>query len=1167
MSLQLILGSSGSGKSYQLYQEMIQKSLVNQSTNYIVIVPEQFTMETQKDLVSMHPNKGIMNIDILSFLRLAYRVFDEVGGNEKLVLEDTGKSMILRKVVELKKEQLILFGSSLKKQGFINELKSLLSEFYQYSVTPSDLENMIELTSKKPMFQSKLKDFLVVYNGFKEYLSEKYITQEEILDVLLEVIDQSDIIKNSVICFDGFTGFTPSQYKLLAKLIKQAKKVLITVTIDKRENISSVDEEFKLFHLSKNTITRLLNMAKEENVSIDKPIYPQDLSRTKEKVPYRFIKSSALASLEHNIFRYPYKQFEDEQEDITMHHTNNPSKEVSFITREVQYLISEKGYRYKDIAVVTGDIETYARLIEREFSRVNIPCFIDNNKDVLSNPLVELILSLIDMISKDFSYESVFRYLRCGFIDIEIEKIDRLENYVIALGIRGFTMWNKEWTRVYRCKAEIDLEQINEIRNQVVEPLVFIKESLTNKKNTVEMFTRDIYNFMIKLNAQRKLEELGEGFNKKGLLQLSKEYAQVYKIVMELFDKIVDLIGEEVMPLKEYGDILKAGLEEAKVGIIPLRIDQIVVGDIQRTRLKDIKALFFIGVNDGIVPAIGGSGGLISDLEREILVENKVELAPTKRQSAYIEQFYLYLNLTKPQNKLYVTYSKVGSDGKTLRPSFLIGVLIKLFPKIKVIDEDITEFKLENVLYGRYLKNYLVEGLRQYKDIQMTMEWKELFSWYMMEEKTKNQILPLIHAAFYKNEEKGLSKAVSSVLYGNELSNSVTRLEKYASCAFAHFISYGLELMERQEYKLEVPDLGNIFHDAIDRFSTKLKTNSLNWHTITDEERDLLVTESVNEAATDYGNYILKSSKRNEYMINRVLRITKRTIWALCEHIKLGEFEPSAYELKFSYLDHIDAIHIPLSKDEKMTLQGRIDRVDVCKEDDEVYVKVIDYKSGNTTFDIVSLYHGLQLQLVVYLSAALELEQKKNEKKKVIPAGIFYYNMDDPMIDKTGIDTENLNVQEKIEIINKNILKELKMNGIVNHDKEIIKRLDKKFVGEEGNIKGSVKSDVIPVETNKEGYPTKRSSVASGEQFKAMNKFVREKIKVLGSEILEGNTTINPYKLGDKTACDYCEYSGICGFDLKLPGSKFRNLKKIDKSKVWEEMMKLSEDEVNNGEG
>ena len=1157
MSLQLILGSSGVGKSHRLYEEIIKDSMRNPDTNYLVVVPEQFTMQTQRDMVAAHPNHGIMNIDILSFMRLAYRVFDELGGHDKVVLEDTGKSMILRKVVESKSEELNIFRSNVRKQGFIGELKSMLSEIYQYSISPDQLEKTIEQVAKRPMLQNKLQDILTVYKGFSEYIEEKYITTEEILDVLYEKVENSQFVRDSVICLDGFTGFTPSQTKLLTKLIRLCKKVYITVTIDEREQ-TVADEEYQLFHLSKKTIASLQEIAINEQVPIDKAIWVEGVGAN--KVPYRFLESPGLAALEKNLFRYPRVPYKDDVEDISIHIAKNPAEEVAFTIVQIKKLVREYGYRYKDIAVVSGDIGTYGRIIENDYEQEGIPFFIDNKKGIIGNPAAQLIRSVLEVIQRDFSYEAMFRYLRCELVDISGEEVDILENYALAMGIRGFSLWNKDWDRSYKSRSKIDFIRLNEARKKAIAGLEELRSVVKNKEANVREISTAICRFLIDKQVAAKLTDYTAKFESIGKLSLAKEYKQVYRMILDLFDKMVELLGDEIMPLDEYSKLLDTGFEEIKVGIIPPSIDQIVVGDIERTRLKDIKALFFLGVNDGLIPKSSDSGGLISDMEREILLQHEVELAPTKRQKTFTEQFYLYLNLTKPRKHLYITYSKVGMDGKAKKASYLIGKLKQIFPKLQIQDCDNLKGELSYILATRQGIQYVIEQIREFCDTNQALlddiqdnggnslnigtdVFKELYSWYYSDEERRKVLDSIIEGAFYEAEENSLPKAVARALYGNELSGSVTRLEKYAACAFAHFVSYGLGLLERQEYRLAVPDIGNIFHKAIDLFSKKVKNSEYEWYSIPDEVRDQFTMEAVEEAAVDYGNQVILSSKRNAYMLERVMRITKRTIWALCNQVRKGKFEPEAFELQFSFLDNLDTVNVELTEDTRMQLQGRIDRVDIYEEPEKnrLLVKVIDYKSGHSALDMGQIFYGLQLQLIVYLSASMELQQKKNPDHKIEPAGVFYYNIDDPIVDKTS-DVEAA------------ILKELRMNGLVNDDMHVSKYLDTSFMDAEGNINGSVKSDVVPIETNKDGYPTKRSSTASSKQFKEMTEYVNHKIVEIGREILDGQAEVNPYKLGDRTACDYCAFQGICGFDVKLPGNRYHQLKKLEKEDVFAKM-------------
>ncbi|MBR3772802.1 MAG: exodeoxyribonuclease V subunit gamma, partial [Clostridium sp.] len=488
MALQIVLGSSGEGKSHKLFSKVIREARKHPERNYMIIVPEQFTLQTQKELVSMHPNHGIMNIDILSFLRLSYRIFEEIGMQDMVVLEETGKSMLVRKALEEKKENLKIFRGDTKKPGFVAEVKSLLSEFMQYSIGLNELENMVEVVQKKPLLHAKLEDTLLVYRRFRELLENKYITAEEILEALCDSIDNSDIIRNSTICFDGFTGFTPNQYKVLEKLFVLCKDVYVTVTLDRREVLSKKTEQFQLFHLSKTFIDKLYHIAKETGTQIEEPWYVGQ----EKAVPYRFRNSKALAALEHNLFRFPYQAFLEEQDDIKIFSAANPKGEIIYTISEINKLVREEGYRYREIAVVTGDVETYANMIEREFTKAGFTFFLDHKKDIRSNPFIELLRSMLNMFTSNFSYESVFRYLRTGLLDITEVEIDVLENFCIAHGTRGISVWKKPFRNRSRRENGFDYEQLNLIREKMIEPLAIFEEAVKGE-NTVLAYTKALY--------------------------------------------------------------------------------------------------------------------------------------------------------------------------------------------------------------------------------------------------------------------------------------------------------------------------------------------------------------------------------------------------------------------------------------------------------------------------------------------------------------------------------------------------------------------------------------------------------------------------------------------------------------------------------------------------
>ncbi len=1133
MSLQFIFGNSGAGKSYTLFRSVIEDSIRHPDQSYLVIVPEQFTMQTQKELVRLHPDGGILNIDILSFQRLAYRVFEETGTRVGKVLEETGKNLVLRKIAQERKGELKVLGGNLKKMGYISEIKSLISELTQYAVTEEALADFREKSKEKPHLYYKLCDVQVLYKAFHAYLADQYITAEELLEVLCRVAERSQMIRESVIVLDGFTGFTPIQNMLMQKLMLYAKKVMVTVTIDERENPYHVEGEHQLFYLSKKTVAGLKRLAQEVDVKEEEPVWVHPGEKS------RFAAGGELQWLEQNLFRLRWQRYPQNSGQISLHILKNPEEEVSWAAGRIRGLIREKNYHYRDFALITGDMESYSPVLERILADYEIPCFLDNKRSILKNPFVEFIRALLEIAEQDFSYESVFRYLRSGLSGMEPEEVDLLENYVLALGVRGAKRWEERFIRSYKGLTEEELEQIDSYRARVVEDLLPFVKIQRKKAVDVRIRTTALYELIAKKGIQGRLAVFEERFRREHNQVLAKEYHQIYGILMDLLDKLVDLLGEEELTIREYTEILEAGFAEVRVGVIPPGVDQVMAGDMERTRLKDVKVLFFLGVNEGSVPKNMSRAGLLSDMEREQLRISGMELAPTAREQGYIQRFYLYLNLTKPSDQLYLSCTLLDSGGKALRPSYLMNVMKRLFPELELKQETVQR---ENGLprTEREGVRLLIEGLKEYREGRGSAQFYELYRWYAKQERYEEKLTQLLDGAFSAHQDTKLGKAVAHALYGTVLENSVTRLEQYAACAYAHFLMYGLKLSEREQYEFAPVDMGNIFHETLEAFSKKLDASDYTWKTLPREVADEWVEECLASLTVDYGNTVLNSSARNSYMIRRMARILKRTVWALGEQIRKGMFTPENYEISFSGVSDLEAINIELSPEEQLKLRGRIDRVDTCEDAEHVYVKVIDYKSGTTSFQLLALYHGLQLQLVIYLNAAMELMKKEHPDKEVLPAGVLYYQIQDPVLDTDGEEAD----------VTARVLEKLKPNGLINGDPEIIKRLDQSMPG---------RSQVLPIAYNKDGSLRAGSPVASGEQFAALSRYVNRKIRKIGSEVLDGRMDVNPYELKGKTACDYCAYSGVCGLDSKTGGFHRRRLPIFGDDEIWK---RIEEEEL-----
>ncbi len=1104
MALQFIIGGSGTGKSYYAYEQIIREAACHPDVLYYIVVPEQFTMQTQRTVVEMSPGKGILNIDVLSFQRLAIHVLEEVGGNTRQILQDTGKSMVIRKLAQEHRKELPYLGNQIRKPGYLDEVKSLISEFLQYDISGEELKEMIERAEGKELLQMKLRDISTLYDAFREYLSGSYMTSEEIMDLLSKALPFSEKMKGSVVLFDGFTGFTPIQMRVLRELFALTSLVQVTVTMDSRENLYQKGKSYQLFSMSRRMMQGLM---KESKDLLDPILLKHD-----EKS--RFCEAPALRFLEEHLFRYRKAVYEKETDNLEIFCGGNPREEVEKAARKIQRIVRTKGLHYGDIAMITGNLESYGPVIRQVFGRAGIPVFIDETHTVLMNPFVEFLRAGVDMVIQGFSYESVFRYLRCSMSDLTEDEIDLLENYVLALGIRGRKRWEETWVRTYRGISPDQVTDINAIREKFMKEVQEFSEAFTRPGNTIRDYCTALYLFTLQCHVQEKLKLQEEIFKSRQDPAMEKEYAQIYGIVMELLDKMVEILGDEKVTRQEFLQLLETGLREAKVALIPPGQDQLLVGDMERTRLKDIRVLFFLGVNEGNIPKNTESGGILSEMDREFFAKEGVELAPDAKELMSQQRFYLYLNLTKPGEKLILSYARSDSKGEAMTPASLIASLKGMFPKLVEYEETASPDPLETL---EIPENGMEEFLKRLESHAWEREdpvFAELYSYYLAQKDYEGEVRKLVEAAFIRKPSDPISRSVAKALYGEISPYSATRLEKYAACAYGHFLQYGLGLTERVEYQFRSMDMGNLIHGVLEEFAQEISRRGLSWRTISEEERNQILDECLDLQAADYGNTILRSNPRREYQIERMRRLLHRTVWALCEQLKKGKFEPEGFEVKFG--------------------GGRIDRLDVLEEDDRVLVKVIDYKTGGTKFDLLMTYYGIQMQLLVYMDGALQIEQRKHPDKVIEPAGIFYYNVQDPVI-KGTIHEEQM-PEDKI-------LKELKMNGLVQEDEEIAQAIDQTLSS-------------IPYGKNKNGSFKKESSVASREQFALLNRYVKTKIQSIRKEIFDGNVEALPYQKTDKKsmACTYCPFKSACGFDRKIPGYEYKTLAGMNPEEIWKHM-------------
>ena len=1136
MAFQFYFGTSGSGKSTALHKYIIDEAGKHPEKNYLIIVPDQFTMQTQVDMIREHPLHGIMNIDVLSFGRLSHHILEAVGANHIPVLDDTGKSLILQKLAGEMMDQLPVLGPNLHKLGFVHEVKSAISEFEQYGIGPEELAKRLSDLSGRGALYYKLEEISRLYTAFREALRDRFVTKEEALELVAERMKDSELVRGSIIAFDGFTGFTPIQYRVIQELMIYAEDVIFTILLDPDDSPYRMDGEQKLFHLSKDTVRKLQKCAEAVGVS------EKDARVIEAGENGRFAERPELAHLEKSLFRYPLVPYEKEVSGIHLSCDSTVREEIRQTCLRIRKLIREDGYRYHDIAVVTGDLSAYADDVEELFAAYGIPAFLDSTSGILQNPFTEYIRSALDVLIKDYSEDAVRMYLRSGLTNLTAEETDLLENFIHSRGVRGKRRWNgtfqptKKEQKAAQKKGEEETlalegryELLNELRCRTIDGLSL----LCTKTAPLKDHIRGLYEFMRAGQVEDRLNELADRFELQNDLQKAGEYRKIYGKVLELLDQIYALVGDDISDVRSFEALMEAGFAEIKVGSIPAQNDRVLIGDMERTRLWQVKALFFLGINDGNIPGATGHGGILSDMDREFLQGCEWELAPTPRQQMFIQRLYLYMNMTKPSEHLFLSYAGSDVKGKSLTPSYLIKTVQTIFPHLvtEFPERSAAEEQLDSITdihqsYAALLRDYVAGVLPKEREYEL----KGIHQIYGPDRSI------IMEMAFGEYRNTPLAREIARQLYGAVLEGSVSRLELFASCAYAHFLEYGIGLEEKEEHEFDAGDMGNLFHSVLEQVALEMEERHLDWNKMTREE-GLEILHRVLEAQVSDGYEILTETARGKNQYDRIRRILERTLFSLQHQVQKGSFTPGRFEVAFSTVHDLEQVDVGLSEKEKLRLSGRIDRLDLCREEDTLYVKIIDYKSGEHRFDLAAVYYGQSLQLVTYLNAALEFEKKRNPGMKVLPAAMLYYRIQDPIVKEEEPQSE--------EEINQQIRIQLKMTGLVSADVHVAKLLDRDVARS---------SEIIPVGIKDGDEFTGTSAVMGTDGISLVSKYVNRTILRLGRKILDGEIGAVPLEKGGERTCRFCSFRGICGYDERIPGYHSEIMKDLPDGEILNRM-------------
>lgn len=1115
MSFRIIYGRAGTGKSEYCYREIAQK--IKKENKILIITPEQFSFTAEKKLMDAIDTQAVFNAEVVTLSRMAYRVISEIGGKNETNLSKCGKAMLIYSILSNNKNELKFLG---KTDENVDMLDTAITEFKKHGISVEQLKQEIE-NQEDIYLKNKLQDLNVVYSGFEEQLAGKYIDETDLLTILAENIDKTDMFKDAVIYIDEFAGFTSQEYHIIEKLIQIAKQVTITICTDGLHEIKNPDTD--IFYSNEVTVTKLLEVAQNCDVKIEE---------IKLEETYRF-KNSELKHLEKNLYENKPQKYNSQIKNIQLFLAKNQYSEIEEVARNVLKLVRDEGYRYRDISIITKNIATYSSLARAIFDKYDIPIFIDENRDLNQNIVIQYILGILEIFIKNWSYEAVFNYIKTGFSNIEEDDIFKLEKYCLKWGIKQ-NKWKKEFTYGnYEEKDKAEIERLEQIRKDLVSPLMNLKHKIDENK-TVRGISKAIYEFLVEQQIYEKVQIKIQELNEIGQIDLANEYESSIQTIIEILDEIVLVFKDDKITIDKYNQILKIGFKNSSLTKIPGTQDQVIMGDVDRSRSHKVKAIFIIGLNDGEFPSVRKDEGFLNDADREVLKQNGIELAKGTIDKLYEDSFNIYKAFTTAEEKLYLLYSSSDMQGKALRPSMLINKIKKIYPMLQE-QSDVIERRSE-ILNKKTTYEELIVNLSKLKE-QDSIEklWYYIYDYYQKNSEWNEKLKQSLKGLEYTNIPDKIDQNNIDRLYGNTLITSISKLERYRSCPFSYYLQYGLKIKPQEELKIQTLNTGTFIHEVIDEFFGTVREVGIKLEEITEEQLSEIINKIIDSKLGQNKNYIFTSTAKYRALVIRLKKIIKKALKYIIGTIVQSRFKVLGTEVEFGEKGKYKPIRLTLEDGKRIEIIGKIDRIDTAQGEDGKYLRIIDYKSSAKNIDLNEVYAGLQIQLLTYLDAACKEED-------LMPAGVLYFSMLEQMI-KSDKRLGQEEIEEKIRA-------NFKMKGLILADVKVVKLHDKNLQN------GS--SALVPAYIGKDGeLSEKKTSGVTAEQFKDLQKYMYTIIKQISKEILGGNIDLKPYYKDKKTPCKYCDYKSICSFNM---GGCENSYNYIDKKSKEEILSKLSKE-------
>ncbi|MDP3386490.1 MAG: PD-(D/E)XK nuclease family protein [Eubacteriales bacterium] len=1114
MSFELITGGHNSGKTTYLY-ERIEKYSKNIEQECLLIVPDRMTFQKEKDLVSYLDNNGILNIQVLSFNRLAYIVLEETGGLKTESINDYGKMMLLRKIIYENRDRFMLFKDQYRQQGVLKEMNSLINEFKNCNVSVEFLSSVKKTLKEDDNFRSKLMDIELIYRSLNEFMENTYLDDLDLIKLCSSKINESSLVKNAVVFIDEFMDFNAGELELIKQIAKASKNTYVALSEYDANHYDSEDDN----SIIKNNIRRIKDVARDaghETVIVELAAATRTYNDTDH--------------LSRNFYANKHELYSDIPNHINLSYHLNPYEEVEKVADRIVGEVRDNAFRWRDLAIVIGDEETYKKTIEKVFSIYEIPYFFDMKRDIMSHPLVTSVLSMIDISLYNQQIKDVFRFLKCGYIDLTRDQIEELENYVISHGVYGY-----KWKREFKYD-DLKTERLERIR-KTLERTFRMLDGL-KKKNSVIHKLKILTTILEDMGVYQKTIETTQDLKKSAMFEKAYENAQVWNAVMSVFEQIVNISEDAIIDAEELKNLLKTGFGEYRLSIIPPSEDSVTIGTIRKATVNQVKNIYVVGMNEGMIPSYPIDKGILYNDERSMLNGLGAQMH-LDEYNIEIERHNFVRLLNKYSEKIYFSYSLSDIEGKSLRPSIHVNRLKHLFPKLRT-DSGV----MEKNRIGEAIKPsvvYLSDMIRlSATGADLPDTEKQFYLWL---KDYKPGLFKLIDEGMqYNNKAEIDDRSLIDQLYERPLKLSSYAIESYNSCHFKYFTERGLRPVPRQEYKIDNRDIGNIYHKTMEAVTESIINDE---GFLSEDERTIsikiakIAQESVDEIETQ--NDILNDSFRNEYIKGRIQKTAELSASYLVRQLQKSKFRPVIKEAGFGFDNAVlKPIRIGFGENEWVAINGRIDRIDLYSSDDASYVTVLDYKSSSKTIDLNEVLNGIGLQLFVYLDAVL-VHNKDVLGKNLSFGGLFYFKISDPLIDGDRIEED---------AIEDEIFKRFSLQGYVIDDLDIIKKMDTDLkAGESSKILDSIKLK------QDEGLSS-NSKTLSESSITSIISAIEDIVRETAQGIYSGSIDINPYQYKDRKPCTYCDYLAICQFDQALPGNQYRRIKQKSEKEIIESLEK-----------